>query len=54
MIEAKIGSTQLVERLTRKARVLAEAHGESQRLKARNSPAKWRDPRLLWPLGNKE
>jgi hypothetical protein len=49
MIEAEVRPARapFVARLAAKAAALAEARAELHR---RADPARWRDPRLLWPL----
>lgn len=51
MINAKIGpAAQLIERLTQRAAILAEAHAENALRAKRREPSRWRKSRLLWPL----
>ena len=51
MIRADTGSDGLAARMARRAHVLALAHGETRR---RRDAARWREPRLLWPLSQTE
>jgi len=55
MIEAKLGASleNIATRLARKAAALAEASVSRRKLGA-DSPARWRDARLLWPLFTKD
>lgn len=55
MIEAKIAraNAAFTARLARRARLIAQAHGEMQVRSLHRDTARWRMPRLLWPLFTK-
>lgn len=55
MIEARpLAIAALFGALTRKARVLAQAHGENALRARRRDPRRWRRAALVWPLFNRE
>lgn len=55
MIAAKIAraNASFTARLARHAALIAQAHGEMQLRRQRRDDARWRLPRLLWPLFTK-
>jgi hypothetical protein len=55
MISARIEPDfeALARMLEAKAKVLAEAAGETTAMKRASDPRRWRNPRLLWPLFTK-
>jgi hypothetical protein len=51
MIDARaITEGPLIQQLEARAERLAAAHAEARLRKRRTDPARWRLPRLLWPL----
>lgn len=54
MMDARIARSDLAQRLTDRARKLAEVHAENRLLARRAEPRRWRDARLLWPLFAKD
>ncbi|GAA0269943.1 hypothetical protein GCM10009127_07450 [Alteraurantiacibacter aestuarii] len=55
MIAARITDTSgFAKALVEKATALARAHAQNQLRASRADPARWRNPRLLWPLFTKD
>ncbi len=50
MIVAKPrNAATLAARLAKRARIIVAAHAENTLRARRRDPARWRDPRLIWP-----
>lgn len=48
--DAAVSFGELAARLTKRARILAEAHAAARRLETRQDESRWRRAGLVWPL----